>query len=175
MEDKTVIVLASFSRTGSTFLYNAICGLVNPELTGISFLDEWCDVDKIKTLKHLDIVKTHYLRIANIQLTMRACGYNPYFITIVRNNITFKCDKDILTFKYEDVLETEEYTLQKIVDYIHDKLEYFLPKEIKLNKKACLNRLIKMNEKVEELENEKFEVHDMFFLIHGRHRKRKKQ
>ena len=77
-----------------------------------------------------------------------------------------------LVFQYEELLETEEHTLEDIVDNIFNKLKVFLLNTYILDWEACLNRLIGLNKKVEEFKDEHFLLWEKFYHVHGSHRHR---
>jgi hypothetical protein len=78
-----------------------------------------------------------------------------------------------LIFNYDELLETETYSVQDIVNNAYNKLRSFLPDDIELNKKDAVERIQKMNLAYEEIKDQPFSYIDHFFELHGSHRNRK--
>jgi hypothetical protein len=171
---KIIIVQMSPPRTASTLLYNAVCGLICPEQP-ILWVEKVSDLPA--HLAPVAVIKTHLLEL---DAWRRAISNDRkvYFVSSERKDINQRLDPecanapDNLVFQYEHLLETKNYTLQAIVSHIEKKLSAFLPDQITLDRHSCLERLIAMNEKVKELENESFKVWDKFYGVHGGHRNR---
>lgn len=161
------------TRSGSTFLYNAICGLVNPELPSI-VTDK---PDKVvKIAKNYDVIKSHNLNIGRWDSVLRKHNIEPYFISserpAINRRLTNKSFKNHLVFQYDELLETDTRSLETIVDHIYEKMRKFLPDYIEMDKDDCLKRLTNMNILVKEIANKPFAYVDPFYQIHGGHRNR---
>ena len=74
-------------------------------------------------------------------------------------------------FDFFELNETIDNTLPQIVDNIYNKLKNVLV-DVDLDKSKCIERLIMMNKKYEEIKHKKFSYIDNFFELHGSHRNR---
>lgn len=173
----TVIVQSSFPRTASTFLVNAVYGMV------AGMHDQrvvWNDLTGVTTptLKAgLTIIKTH-----NTNLEQIAKMFPPqtqlYFVCSERGSARFndyyRGFKNVVIFNYDELNETTDQPLNVIVNNIYTKLSRSLTRVI-LNKQNAYDRLVAMNERYKEIEFEPFDYTDPFYNIHGSHRRRQRQ
>jgi hypothetical protein len=79
----------------------------------------------------------------------------------------------VVVFDFDELNETSDNTLVKIVDNMYDKLKPLLI-DVALNKTTCMERIKLMNVRYEEIKNKEFTFIDDFFEIHGSHRNREK-
>lgn len=168
-----VIVSACPHRTGSTLLYNAICGLINPEQPII-----YTKAPVDSGYSDLSVIKTHSLNTARWLAVLRK--YDVYFICAERLSKKrrfpekYKTD-NMLIVEYTDLLETPEYTIRDIAGYLGTNIRALLPKRVNVNVDTCEERITKMNEMVRRLDGKPFKVWDKFYGIHGNHRHRNTQ
>jgi hypothetical protein len=80
---------------------------------------------------------------------------------------------NVLIINYDELLETENQSLQDIVTNLYNKLSSFLP--ITLNQETVLQRIVDMNTFYETIKDEKFSYIDDFYELHGSHRCRDKK
>jgi len=98
--------------------------------------------------------------------------------TSAKINNEYKRKSNVLVISYDKLLETNNNSIKKIVDYIFDKFNNFIPKELKPNKDDDLikddmqNRFKKVNETVKLMKDNPFSQWDKFTGIHGHHRNR---
>ena len=89
----------------------------------------------------------------------------------------YKEYENVIVFQYEELLETEDNPLTKIIDTIYDRVAPMIeghPK-VKLSKADALHRVINMNKRYEEIKDKPFSFIDPFFELHGSHRNRDKK
>ena len=80
--------------------------------------------------------------------------------------------RNVLLFDYNEILETDSYTTDQIIENTYNKLLAFLPESVLLDKETCITRIENMNETYKEIENKDFSHVDDFFQLHGKHRNR---
>lgn len=172
------IIQVSPQHTGSTLLVNLIHGFLSP-MEPV----HWKTEDLIDDYL---ITKTHNTDIENFE--KKYPNYKLYFIMSERNdkkiqeiiNFKYREKKNVLIINYNEMLETRDNTLDKIIINIFKKFLKFLPKEIIPNKKKNLikmdmkDRINKMNKICKEIEDKPFDYCDEFTHIHGGHRNRDK-
>ena len=171
-EKPIVIIQTGHMRTGTTLLVNLLYGFMSPN-EKIHCL--WEPDHQINPFHKYNIYKSHSL---NIDGYMKHHGekYNVFFVCTERDdkkiNQKYKKNKNVLVFDYNEILETDSYTMDQIIDAVYNKLSNFLPNDVSLDKEACRQRIEKMNKKYAEIENMDFSYVDEFFQLHGRHRNR---
>lgn len=91
-----------------------------------------------------------------------------------------KNDKQVLVINFNEINETENLNLTKIIENIYLKFDNFFPKHIKMNlepeeiKKNMLNRILDMNKFYEtKLKDLSFNFVSRKYGTHGSHRDRK--
>jgi len=170
------IIQSSPPGTGSTLLLNLIHGFITPQ--------EEIHWDTESLIHKFLITKTHNTNIT--QLENKYHQYKLFFIMSERNdsktsakiNNEYKRKSNVLVISYDKLLETNNNSIKKIVDYIFDKFNNFIPKELKPNKDDDLikddmqNRFKKVNETVKLMKDNPFSQWDKFTGIHGHHRNR---
>lgn len=165
---KTFIIQTSPTHTASTFLVNAIHGLI-PNLSDKEIMyDTFDDTNNIFIMKcHLDIddLINKYGQI-----------YKLIFICSERKDMNifmyerYKTYDNVVIFDFNELNETSVNSLIDIVDNIYNKINPLL--NINLDKIKCVERIKLMNIKYEEIKNEPFYYVDDFFGLHGSHRNR---
>jgi hypothetical protein len=109
----------------------------------------------------LDIIKEKY-----------SDKYDLYFIVSERDDLTidskYKDWKNVITFNYKELLETETNTLEYIVNNIYEKLLLFLPSEITISKESGYTRIKNMNSLYESIKYKPFSYVDDFYELHVR-------
>jgi len=177
--EKTVIIQCSPPHTGSTVLVNILYGLIlnNKPITFINFDKKpgYKIINNLLTNNNICIIKTH---ICNIdKLTQHLKNYKVFFICSERDknliNSKYYSYNNVLTIKYNELLETQTYPVDSIVSHIHDKLSLFLPNNFILNKNLAIDRINNMNNQYTLIKNRPFSYVDKFYHLHGSHRDRK--
>ena len=86
----------------------------------------------------------------------------------------YRSYENVVIFDYDELNETEENTLDKIVNNIYERVKPVLPENTELDKKKCKNRIEKMNERYEEIKHKPFSYIDHYYELHGHHRYRRR-
>jgi hypothetical protein len=171
---RLLIIQTSPPHTCSTFLINSIYGLI-PELHDKKIIGTWNRNFQNK-FENIIAVKCHDINID--ELIKKYNNYKLVFICSERkeyNNLIDKKYKDydnVVVFEYNELNETNDNPLSKIVDNIYEKVKKVIPENIELNKEKCINRINLMNKRYEEIKDKDFKYIDPFFEIHGSHRNR---
>lgn len=173
----TVIIQSSFPRTGSTFLVNALYGMVAGMHDQPVCWDDLMSGGAPPILKAgLTIIKTHNTNLEEI-VKMFPHTTDLYFVCsergAMRFNDYYRNFKNVVIFNYDELNETITLSLKTIVDNIYKKLSRSLTR-IMLNKSNAYMRLQMMNERYKEIEYEPFDYTDPFYNLHGSHRRRPK-
>jgi hypothetical protein len=170
---KTLIIQTSPQHTGSTFLVNALYGLIN-ELKDTKIIGEWdynYDSYFINTL----LIKCHNIDIDGLIKKYNE-KYNLFFICSERKDKNlfidnkYKSYDNVVVFDFNELNENETNTIPKIIENIYNKLKNVLT--IELNIENSINRIILMNKCYEEIKQQPFSYIDDFYEIHGSHRNR---
>lgn len=125
----------------------------------------------------ITILKYHHTNI-DAFINLYSKDYELYFICSEREEINKTMDKkfhnyrNVLIFKYEELLETETYTVEDIVNHCYDKIKKLLPQHIRLDKEKSTKRVKIMNELCEGIKDRDFSYYDHYYHIHGSHRGR---
>ena len=171
---KLLIIQTSPMHTCSTLLVNALYGLI-PECSNKRIYGVW-NKNFENFFKNIIIVKTHDTNID--ELIKRYSNYKVVFVCSERKeknkliNPIYKTYDNTIVFSYEELNETENNSLQDIVDNIYIKVKKVLPEDIQLDKTKCIERINNMNIRYEEIKHKPFHYVDPFFEIHGSHRNR---
>ena len=170
---KLLIIQASPHHTASTFLVNALYGII-PE----------CSNKPIKRIisrnwegyfDDIIILKCHN---TNIDVLMKKYKkYRTLFICSERKgkgliDPKYRTYNNVVIFGFKELNETKNNSLVEIVDNIYIKVKKILPKYVQLDKIKCIERINNMNIRHEEIKNKKFSYIDPFFELHGSHRNR---
>jgi hypothetical protein len=175
---KILIIQTSPTHTGSTFLINALYGIIE-EINNKSICGEWSDSYK-NYFNNIIVLKCHNTNIDEL-IKKYSHKYHVYFVCSERPllnkhiNCKYKLYENVISFFYRDLLETEKNTIDIIIDNIYNNLKSLLSKhpEIKLNKQNGIERIINMNKRYIEIKDMPFSYIDPFFELHGSHRNRK--
>ena len=180
---KTLIIQTSPKHTASTLLVNALYGII-PELFDKKIAKENQGVQNIeKNFDNLIVVKTHKINIDEL-IENYGKQYNLFFVCSERNDKNLTIEKrykdyvNVIAFDYNELNETEQNSLTEIVNTIYIRLndmfnKNLLDNDIKLDKNKCVERILQMNARYEEIKLLPFTYIDPFFEIHGSHRDRK--
>lgn len=93
-------------------------------------------------------------------------------------NFKYREKSNVLIINYDNLLVNDNNSQSNVINYIFNKFNEFIPKELKLNieddliKDNMEKRFNIVNEIVEQMKYEKFDVLDNFTGIHGSHRNR---
>jgi len=177
---KTLIIQTSPHHTASTFLINALYGLI-PELCNKKIIGDWTNNFE-KYFDEIILVKCHNIDIDELILKYNN-KYKLYFICSERSELNYMIDlkyksyDNVIVFDFIELNETETYDVPKILVHIADKIKPILSIQlnIELNIENGINRIVKMNNLYEKIKNLPFNYIDNFFEIHGSHRNRKKR
>jgi hypothetical protein len=171
-ENPIVIIQTGHMRTGTTLLVNLLYGFMSPD-EKIRCL--WEPHHKIHPFNMYNIYKSHNLDIDSY-IKHHGDTHNLFFVCTERDdkkiNQKYKKYGNVLVFDYNEILETDSYNMNQIIDNVYAKLREFFPNSVTLDKETCIKRIEKMNEKYAEIENMDFSYVDNFFQLHGRHRNR---
>jgi len=170
------IIQSSPPHTGSTVLVNLLHGYLIP--------DEPIHWNSEKLIDKFLVTKTHS---TNIEKWERVYPhYKLLFIMSERNDgkvtrlidTKYKRRSNVLVVNYDQLLETDNNSIQNIIDYMYDIFDTFLPKEISPHKDErsikddMMKRFNLVNETVERMKDKPFREYDKFTHIHGSHRNR---
>jgi hypothetical protein len=182
---QTLIIQASFPRSASTLLVNALYGMI-PGLQNEPVA--WHDFERsplaagnpavrIATRAPVSIIKTHSMNIDAIYNAYKG-SYNVFFVCSERAAHGFRLEdryrryKNVVVFDYDELNERPDYDLPAIISRIHSKLAPMLGPILQLNRSIAYERVADMNAYYKEIENLPFDYTDPFFNLHGSHRKR---
>jgi hypothetical protein len=178
MDIKTItnerIVQTSCIRTGSTLLYNVLQGFFYPEENYhyigrlAKFFTNRLPFDRAFVLK------THNTNIES--MIKFNPNYDLYFVTSSREGfgkIDLKHPR-LLEIKYEELVQTDTNSVENIVENIAAKCRVFLPPFLVENMdiNASIDRVVRMNKRVEEIKDKPFRFCDKMYGVHGSHRNR---
>lgn len=169
---KTLIIQYSPPHTASTFLLNALYGLI-PSLSDKPGIYDDFSLDSDSNIY---VIKTHNNDIDGF-MSKYSSIYKLYFICSerVEKNIIidkkFKLYNNFIVFSYNELNETITNTIPIIIENIYNKINNIL--NIELNIEGGINRIIAMNKLYDEIKNKDFSYFDLFYIIHGSHRNRK--
>jgi hypothetical protein len=166
---KTLIVQTSPKHTASTLLVNAIHGLI-PALADKRIITG-------KRFAPFDAILAIKIHNTNIDYLIRLYqGYRLLFVCSERKDKNLLIDakykqyRNVVVFDFNELNATEATPLSTVVDTIHKKLAPLLP--IRLDKESCLQRLVAMNARYEQIKHRPFSYIDPFYELHGSHRNR---
>ena len=172
---KTLIIQTSPFHTASTFLVNALYGII-PELFDKKIIGEW--VKNWETyFKDIIVIKCHNINIDNL-IKKYSNKYRLFFICSERQDLNYIIDKkykeyhNVIVFNFCELNETNENSITQIVDNIYFKMTNLI-KDLELDKEKCIKRIELMNNRYKEIKDKPFSYIDGFFELHGSHRNRK--
>jgi len=172
---KLLIIQTSPYHTASTFLVNALYGLIsecyNKKIIGI-----W-NKKFYKYFKNIIIIKNHNTDIDEL-IARYGKKYKLVFICSERQDRNllidpkYKTYSNVTIFDFAELNETIDNPLKDIVDNIYEKIKNILPEDIciQLDKSRCIERINNMNARYEEIKHNDFSFIDPFYEIHGSHR-----
>ena len=170
MQKDIIIIQTGLKRTGTTFLVNLLYGFIIPDEPVHGFFDI---EEPFESFSKYSIYKSHLPNIDDI-INKYSDKYQLYFIISERDEKIDEKYKDfynVLVFDYyKELLETEDNSIQNIIDNAYKKISLFLPDEIYLSRESAINRINNMNSVYEEIKDYDFSYIDDFFALHGRHR-----
>ena len=170
---KKLIIQTSPTHTASTFLVNALYGLI-PELNDKKIIGIWADNFE-QYFNDIIVVKNHNTNIDELIAKYKE-QYDVYFVCSERKDMNkfiddkYKSYNNVCVFDFNELNETLENTIPKIIQNIYDKINSML--NIELNVEGGINRINLMNVRYEEIKEKPFVYVDNFFEIHGSHRNR---
>lgn len=170
---KTLIIQASFPRSASTVLVNAVHGLIQSQANKkVEFSDFY---RSFRLNSDVTIIKTHQTELDDF-IKRFGNKYNLFFVCSERVgksqfNDKYRNYKNVVIFDFMELNETPQYTLFHIVERIYDKLQPILV-DFELDRISCYERLDAMNARYKEIKYLPFDYVDPFYNIHGSHRNR---
>lgn len=174
--DKPILIVQTSPMwTASTVVSNILHGLILPDKP-INYVN---DIEKLQNLNDkINIIKTHNTTIDDF-IKLLDSKYELFFVCSERNEPgkTFLIDsqyrnyKNVIIFNYSE-LSDKNNNVEEIVRKCYIKLKNFFPRNIELNEKNALERIINMNKLYETIKNKPFDYWDTFYQIHGSHRNR---
>ena len=175
---KVVIFQSSARGTGSTLLVNALYGLIE-KLKDKKVIGDWHNEKLDNFFDDIFVIKSHINMDHKMEIIDKE-KYDLYFVCserVEQNKFILnrhKEMKNVVVFPYSELNETEENTLEMIVDNIYNKVSKLLEKHdfIKYNKQTAIERIQKMNQKYEEIKDQPFSYIEDFYGLHGHHRNR---
>jgi hypothetical protein len=171
MSKDIIIIQTGFKRSGTTFLVNLLYGFIIPNEAIHGYFD--IEDEQLEPFSECSIFKSHILNIEDI-INKYSNKYQLYFIITERDkkiDEKYKELYNVLIFDYyKELLETEDNSIQNIIDNAYIKLSLFLPDNIYLSKEWAINRINNMNNIYEEIKECDFSYIDDFFALHGSHR-----
>ena len=174
---KTLIIQTSPHHTASTFLVNALYGLI-PKLNNTKIIGIWNENFE-EYFDDIIVLKNHNTNIDELIERFNK-NYKLYFVCSERRSMNYLIDdkykdynkyKNVTIFDYNELNETSTNTIPKIMENIYEKISKMLG--IELNVEGGVNRIAMMNTRYEEIKEYPFSYIDDFFEIHGSHRNKK--
>lgn len=163
------VIQASPEHTGSTVLANA--------LTEIFDKGNAVFADDVSISNENIVTKTH-----NIDLKYwkeKYSKFDLYFFGSHRKDHRmisdkYTCWENVVIFDYEELLETNNYSVLDICDNIYKKVSNLI-KGIHISSvEDMANRINNMNEVYKKIKEKPFSYYDKYYHIHGSHRNRGK-
>lgn len=170
---KTLIIQTSPYRTASTFLVNALYGLI-PALQNAKIIGYWEDNFE-QYFGDVIVLKHHNVHIDELMLKYNK--YKLYFVCSERKehgiaiDPKFKFYDNVCVFDFDELNETPNNQLSHIIQNIHNKFSSMTKMTVDLS--GGIRRINAMNARYKEIRHYPFEYIDEFFEIHGSHRSRK--
>lgn len=161
--NKILIIQASRKFTGSTLLVNILYGLI-PTLH-----HRYISFEHIKNNQFIEIIKTNNINIDEHIYKYKNLYKYIYFVCSEINDYKFhpkyKNYTNVLIFNVNELNETEEQSMNDIINNVHDKLLEMI--NINLNKELCINRINNMNIFYETIKDKPFNYVEPFYRVHG--------
>jgi len=170
---KYLIVQASPISTGSTLLMNLICGLIRPD-DPVYYASNMMQFIRRHHEDVLDerilIIKTHNMGWEHWQKRAKEDNRKLFFICSQRDETISPPDGSLL-IDYNEILETDDNTLESIISNFYKKMqELFSGEDISLDEEACVKRVNEMNIMVDKIKDKPFSHLNRFYHVHGSHR-----
>jgi len=170
---KTLIIQTSPIHTASTVLVNALYGMI-PEISHMNAIGVWdcsdeyhCDEDTFEDyialntpndFEEIVVLKSHntYLDYYMIKYSYH---YDIYFVSSERKAKDvagymfpeeYRNYENLILFDYEEINETEDYSIEDIVNCMYDKLSQTIP-NINFSKSGGVDRIRGMNKSYQEI------------------------
>jgi hypothetical protein len=177
-EKNILIVQTSPMWTASTVISNILYGLILPD-NPVIYIQDYEKLNRLENNK-INIIKTHLSKI-DVLINLLGSKYELFFVCSERSepDNTFLIDpiyrnyKNVIIFNYDE-LSDRSNNVEDIVGNCYRRLKDFLPSNIELNEKSCLERIINMNKLYETIKDKPFDYNYKFYHIHGSHRNRTK-
>ena len=179
--ENVIIFQSSPVRTASTLLINVLYGII-PAIKNTRIVGQWNMRRNRPLFKNVQVLKTHDTDLD--RLTDAYGEYNRlYFVCSERKargvfiDEKYKLRQNVCCFDFDELNETEQNPLDKIVQTVCDKVNNMM----KSSNDGCLGdlcvetgikRVIEMNKTLEEIKHSPFSYIDDFYEIHGSHRER---
>lgn len=174
---KTLIIQSSPPKTASTLLVNAIYGLI-PELSKKAIIFNNYRFSDEETVR---VVKSHDTNLDRLTSLFQSDKYNLFFVCSEREELgafvddRYKIWHNVAVLSYEELNETENNPIERIVDVIYDKMrEVFqsAKEPIVLDWEGGVTRIKEMNAEYAKIKDKSFSYCHPFYHIHGSHRNR---
>jgi len=172
---KTLIIQTSPYHTASTFLVNALYGII-PKLFDKKIIGIWTK-DWETYFEDIIVIKCHDINIDELIKTY-GNNYRLFFICSERQFLNYTIDEkykkynNVIVFDFDELNETNENSIIQIVDNIYFKMKQLI-EDLELDKEKCIKRIELMNNRYKEIKESPFTYIDDFFELHGSHRNRK--
>jgi hypothetical protein len=161
--NKILIIQSSFMYTGSSLLINILYGLIP------SLHHRYISSEQVKNNQFIEIIKTNNTNIDEHISKYKHLYKYIYFVCSEKNekrfNPKYKNYNNVLIFNLNELDETEEQSLEDIINNVHDKLLEMV--QINLNKQLCINRINNMKLFYETIKERPFSYIEPFYHIHG--------
>ena len=169
---KTLIIQASFPRSASTVLVNAVHGAIPELFSRPVYFSDFSGLQPIPTNQNIIVIKTHETQIDDLSL-MFADKYKLYFICSERAAQNKKFPEKYRYYPNVVIFDFDELntTSANVAHNVYRKMKYILT-QVSLNQSLCLRRLEAMNRRYEQIKSMPFDYVDPYFNIHGSHRSR---
>jgi hypothetical protein len=173
---KTLIIQSSFPRTASTVLVNAVYGMIPTLFSKPVLFADFRSPLRLPVDQDILVLKTHETNLEQI-MERFADKYKVYFVCSERRkqqklfNTTHKNYSNAVFFDFDELNETPENSVHRIVATVYDKLQSLLV-GIRLDESLAYRRLEAMNRIYAQIKHMPFDYTDPYFNIHGSHRSR---
>jgi hypothetical protein len=179
--ENVIIFQSSPARTASTFLINALYGII-PETKNTRIVGQWNMYRNRPLFTNVQVLKSHDVDLDRLT---EAFGkdHRIYFVCSERKahgiqiDEKYKSRQNVCCFDFDELNETEHNPLNIIVQTICDRVNIMMQLSNdtclgKLYIKSGIERLVAMNEKYNQIRHLPFSHIDEFYEIHGSHRNR---
>lgn len=161
--NKILIIQSSSMYTGSSLLVNILYGLIP------SLHHRFISSERVKNNQFIEVIKTNNTNLDEHMIKYKNKFKYIYFVCSEKNenkfNPKYKNYNNVLIFNSKELNETEEQSLEDIINNVHDKLLEMI--KIKLNKQLCINRINNMKIFYETIKDRPFSYIEPFYHIRG--------